>query len=81
MFLLHLILIKIYQVSHGIFPQVLQEAAGGAVSIDNQDPGANGFRPSRQDVFEFIKQCGEGDVSRVSFVASLCQKMCDITTD
>lgn len=83
-FLLHLIFIKIYQVSHSmsvlLFPQVLQEAAGGAVSIDNQDPGANGFRPSRQDVFEFIKQCGEGDVSRVSFVASLsvhvtCQKI------
>ncbi|XP_067225099.1 uncharacterized protein wu:fj29h11 isoform X1 [Chanodichthys erythropterus] len=48
--------------------KVLQDAAGGAVSIDNQDPGANGFRPSRQDVFEFIKQCGEGDVSRLPFI-------------
>lgn len=43
--------------------QVLMETAGGALSIDNQDPGTHGFRPSRQDVFEFIKQCGEGDVS------------------
>lgn len=43
--------------------QTLQETAGGAVSIDNQDPGLYGFRPCRQDVFEFIKQCGEGDVS------------------
>ena len=54
-----------------LFPQILQEAAGGAVSIDSQDPGANGFRPCRQDVFEFIKQCGERDASRVSSVASL----------
>lgn len=46
-----------------LFFQVLQETAGGALSIDNQDPGTYGFRPSRQDVFEFIKQCGEGDVS------------------
>ncbi|XP_058649126.1 uncharacterized protein wu:fj29h11 isoform X2 [Onychostoma macrolepis] len=48
--------------------KVLQEAAGGAVSIDSQDPGMNGFRPCRQDVFEFIKQCGEGDDSRLPFI-------------
>ncbi|KAK7134163.1 hypothetical protein R3I93_017539 [Phoxinus phoxinus] len=48
--------------------KILQEAAGGAVSIDSQDPGANGFRPCRQDVFEFIKQCGEGDASRLPFI-------------
>ncbi|RXN31303.1 hypothetical protein ROHU_036186 [Labeo rohita] len=48
--------------------KVLQEAAGGAVSIDGQDPGVNGFRPCRQDVFEFIKQCGEGDDSRLPFI-------------
>ncbi|XP_077085850.1 uncharacterized protein LOC143737933 [Siphateles boraxobius] len=48
--------------------KILQEAAGGAVSIDSQDPGANGFRPCRQDVFEFIKQCGEGDASRLAFI-------------
>lgn len=51
------------------FFQVLQETAGGVLSIDNQDPGTYGFRPSRQDVFEFIKQCGEGDVS---FQCVLC---------
>uniref|UniRef100_A0A672LXB6 Uncharacterized LOC107595630 n=1 Tax=Sinocyclocheilus grahami TaxID=75366 RepID=A0A672LXB6_SINGR len=48
--------------------KVLQEAAGGAVSIDSQDPGMNGFRPCRQDVFEFINQCGEGDDSRLPFI-------------
>ncbi|KAL1263883.1 hypothetical protein QQF64_004238, partial [Cirrhinus molitorella] len=48
--------------------KVLQEAAGGALSIEGQDPGVNGFRPCRQDVFEFIKQCGEGDDSRLLFI-------------
>ncbi|XDV25913.1 hypothetical protein PO909_029739, partial [Leuciscus waleckii] len=48
--------------------KILQEAAGGAVSIDSQDPGASGFRPRRQDVLEFIKQCGEGDASRLPFI-------------
>ncbi|XP_043085998.1 uncharacterized protein LOC122332685 [Puntigrus tetrazona] len=48
--------------------KVLQEAAGSAVSIDSQDPGVNGFRPCRQDVFEFIKQCGEGDDGRLAFI-------------
>ncbi|XP_065109604.1 uncharacterized protein [Paramisgurnus dabryanus] len=45
--------------------KTLQETAGGALSIDNQDPGLYGFRPCRQDVFEFIKQCGEGDMAFV----------------
>ncbi|XP_056626776.1 uncharacterized protein wu:fj29h11 isoform X3 [Triplophysa dalaica] len=45
--------------------KALQETAGGALSIDNQDPGTYGFRPSRQDVFEFIKQCCEGDLAFV----------------
>lgn len=46
--------------------QILQDAAGGVVAIGNQDIRANGFRPSQQDVYEFIKQCGETDPSRVS---------------
>ncbi|XP_057182526.1 uncharacterized protein LOC130549349 isoform X2 [Triplophysa rosa] len=48
--------------------KVLQETAGGSLSIDNQDPGTYGFRPSRQDVFEFIKQCDEGDEGDLAFV-------------
>ncbi|XP_051958401.1 uncharacterized protein wu:fj29h11 isoform X1 [Xyrauchen texanus] len=48
--------------------KVLQEAAGGAISVDSQDTGMHGFRPCRQDVFEFIKQCGDGDVSRLPFI-------------
>lgn len=46
--------------------KILQEAAGGAVAIGNQDIRAYGFRPSQQDVYEFIKQCGDVDPSRVS---------------
>ncbi|XP_029933405.1 protein NO VEIN isoform X2 [Myripristis murdjan] len=40
--------------------QLLQETVGGAVSLSNSNVEihACGFRVSRQDVFEFIKQCG-----------------------
>ncbi|KAM6951488.1 uncharacterized protein FYW47_015000 [Aplochiton taeniatus] len=40
--------------------QVLQETVGGAVSLSSGSVEGLGcgFRPSRQDVFEFIKQCG-----------------------
>ncbi|MCI4384121.1 hypothetical protein PGIGA_G00034980 [Pangasianodon gigas] len=48
--------------------QILQDAAGGAVAIGNQDVRAYGFRPSQQDVYEFIKQCGEADPSRLPFI-------------
>ncbi|XP_060717612.1 uncharacterized protein wu:fj29h11 [Tachysurus vachellii] len=48
--------------------QILQDAAGGVVAIGNQDIRANGFRPRQQDVYEFIKQCGETDPSRLPFI-------------
>ncbi|XP_046709697.1 protein NO VEIN-like isoform X1 [Silurus meridionalis] len=48
--------------------QILQDAAGGAVAIGNQDFRAYGFRPSQQDVYDFIKQCGEADPSRLPFI-------------
>ncbi|XP_041714657.1 uncharacterized protein wu:fj29h11 isoform X2 [Coregonus clupeaformis] len=47
--------------------QVLQETVGGAVVVGSSSSSGGGqdwqgqgcgFRPSRQDVFEFIKQCG-----------------------
>ncbi|KAM4623633.1 uncharacterized protein ACJ7VT_004679 [Polymixia lowei] len=40
--------------------QLLQEMVGGAVSLGSSNTELQGcsFRPSRQDVFEFIKQCG-----------------------
>ncbi|KAK0132689.1 hypothetical protein N1851_032434 [Merluccius polli] len=43
--------------------QLLQETVGGTVALGGGGGGAelqgsSGFRPSRQDVFEFIKQCG-----------------------
>ncbi|XP_053540833.1 uncharacterized protein wu:fj29h11 isoform X2 [Ictalurus punctatus] len=48
--------------------QILQDAAGGTIAIGNHDVRANGFRPSQQDVYEFIKQCGEADPSRLPFI-------------
>ncbi|XP_072524200.1 uncharacterized protein [Salminus brasiliensis] len=48
--------------------QVLQDSAGGTVAIGNQDFRACGFRPSQQDVYEFIKQCGEADPTRIPFI-------------
>uniref|UniRef100_A0A3B1JM69 Wu:fj29h11 n=1 Tax=Astyanax mexicanus TaxID=7994 RepID=A0A3B1JM69_ASTMX len=48
--------------------QVLQDAAGGTVAISNQDLRSCGFRPSQQDVYEFIKQCGEPDPARIPFI-------------
>lgn len=36
------------------------------MAIGNQNMRAHGFRPSQQDVYDFIKQCGEADPSRVS---------------
>ncbi|XP_053367661.1 uncharacterized protein wu:fj29h11 isoform X2 [Clarias gariepinus] len=48
--------------------QILQDAAGGAVAIGNHDTQASGFRPNKQDVYEFIKQCGEIDPSRLPFI-------------
>ncbi|KAM3842547.1 uncharacterized protein ACN63O_022346, partial [Diretmus argenteus] len=39
--------------------QLLQETVGGSVSLSSSvELQGCGFRPSRQDVFEFIKQCG-----------------------
>ncbi|XP_074518878.1 uncharacterized protein LOC141784855 isoform X2 [Halichoeres trimaculatus] len=41
--------------------QVLQDSLGSAVilGISSMEPSGCGFRPSRQDVFEFINQCGD----------------------
>ncbi|XP_062298890.1 uncharacterized protein wu:fj29h11 isoform X1 [Scomber scombrus] len=40
--------------------QLLQDALGSSLilSSSSMDLAGSGFRPSRQDVFEFIKQCG-----------------------
>ncbi|XP_061564141.1 uncharacterized protein wu:fj29h11 isoform X2 [Cololabis saira] len=39
--------------------QMLQEMLGSFIILgNNMDVAGTGFRPSRQDVFEFIKQCG-----------------------
>ncbi|XP_072339919.1 uncharacterized protein [Scyliorhinus torazame] len=50
---------------HGTFleylakhPQLLEEVAGGSLFLYPQDARACGFRPSHQDVYEFIRQCG-----------------------
>ncbi|KAM7382188.1 hypothetical protein PAMA_012854 [Pampus argenteus] len=40
--------------------QLLQDALGSTLILGsgNMELGGSGFRPTRQDVFEFIKQCG-----------------------
>ncbi|XP_067914661.1 uncharacterized protein wu:fj29h11 isoform X3 [Heterodontus francisci] len=44
-----------YLVKHS---QLLEEAAGGSLFLHSQDTRTCGFRPSHQDVYEFIRQCG-----------------------
>lgn len=41
--------------------QLLQDTLGSALilSSSSMELGGSGFRPTRQDVFEFIKQCGD----------------------
>ncbi|XP_051888907.1 uncharacterized protein wu:fj29h11 isoform X2 [Pristis pectinata] len=43
-----------YLVKHS---QLLEEAAGGSLLLQPQGAGNCGFRPSHQDVYEFIRQC------------------------
>ncbi|XP_048869160.1 uncharacterized protein wu:fj29h11 isoform X2 [Brienomyrus brachyistius] len=45
--------------------QVLQEAGGSVIPLGSQDYSSCGFRPSQQDVYEFIKQCGVEDQDRI----------------
>uniref|UniRef100_A0A8C7R4M3 Wu:fj29h11 n=1 Tax=Oncorhynchus mykiss TaxID=8022 RepID=A0A8C7R4M3_ONCMY len=55
--------------------QVLQETVGSAVVVGSTSGGGGqdwqgqgcGFRPNRQDVFEFIKQCGTTSLSHVEW--------------
>ncbi|XP_078257611.1 LOW QUALITY PROTEIN: uncharacterized protein LOC144594664 [Rhinoraja longicauda] len=44
-----------YLVKHS---QLLEEAAGGSLFLQPQEARNCGFRPSHQDVYEFIRQCG-----------------------
>ncbi|XP_072882566.1 uncharacterized protein [Hemitrygon akajei] len=44
-----------YLVKHS---QLLEEAAGGILFLQPQSVRNCGFRPSHQDVYEFIRQCG-----------------------
>uniref|UniRef100_W5MY83 Wu:fj29h11 n=1 Tax=Lepisosteus oculatus TaxID=7918 RepID=W5MY83_LEPOC len=46
--------------------QILKEAGVGALPLSSWDSRACGFRPSQQDVFEFLKQCGVEGQDRVS---------------
>lgn len=40
--------------------QLLQDALGSALFLgSNMELTGSSFRPTRQDVFEFIKQCGD----------------------
>ncbi|KPP78089.1 hypothetical protein Z043_102444 [Scleropages formosus] len=51
-----------------LHPQILQEAGGRSIALSSQENAACGFRPSRQDIFEFIKQCGSEDQDRIQSV-------------
>ncbi|XP_062381766.1 uncharacterized protein wu:fj29h11 isoform X2 [Sardina pilchardus] len=46
----------------------LQQAVGGSILIGSASSGVCGFRPSQQDVFEFISQCGDIDPARLKFI-------------
>ncbi|KAK7918618.1 hypothetical protein WMY93_009902 [Mugilogobius chulae] len=53
--------------------QLLQECLGSALFLSSSSVslGGGGYRPTRQDVFEFIKQCGDldyADPEQLSFV-------------
>ncbi|KAJ8246365.1 hypothetical protein GJAV_G00266920 [Gymnothorax javanicus] len=50
--------------------QILQEAGGGALVLSSQDAQPCGFKPSRQDVFEFIRQCGVENQDKIPFIES-----------
>ncbi|XP_028675398.2 uncharacterized protein LOC114665152 isoform X1 [Erpetoichthys calabaricus] len=45
--------------------QILQEAGGGALMISNQDVKNCSLRPSQQDVYELIRQCGVTDQTKI----------------
>ncbi|XP_039595107.1 protein NO VEIN [Polypterus senegalus] len=45
--------------------QILQEAGGGALMISNQDVKNCSLRPSQQDVYELIRQCGATDQTKI----------------
>ncbi|XP_072312808.1 uncharacterized protein [Eucyclogobius newberryi] len=61
--------------------QLLQECLGSALFLSSSSAaqlGDGGFKPTRQDVFEFIKQCGDlnhTDPEQLSFIeAALCSQ-------
>ncbi|XP_043571064.1 protein NO VEIN isoform X1 [Chiloscyllium plagiosum] len=55
--------------------QLLEETAGGSLFLCAQDTGICGFRPSHQDVYEFIRQCGTlGDSMFPAIEAALCKQ-------
>ncbi|XP_023257114.1 uncharacterized protein LOC111651359 [Seriola lalandi dorsalis] len=55
--------------------QLLQDTLGSSLIVGGggMEPGGSGFRPSRQDVFEFIKQCSDvtsTDPDELSYIES-----------
>ncbi|GCC17061.1 hypothetical protein chiPu_0017434 [Chiloscyllium punctatum] len=55
--------------------QLLEETAGGSLFLYPQDTGMCGFRPSHQDVHEFIRQCGTlGDSMFPAIEVALCKQ-------
>ncbi|XP_048467027.1 protein NO VEIN-like [Rhincodon typus] len=55
--------------------QLLEETAGGSLFLHPQDAGTCGLRPSYQDVYEFIRQCGSLEESMFPTIkAALCNQ-------
>ncbi|XP_041077227.1 protein NO VEIN-like isoform X2 [Polyodon spathula] len=50
--------------------QVLQEAGGAALVLSSQDSRICGYRPSQQDIYELIRQCGVADQERFHDIES-----------
>ncbi|XP_058848447.1 uncharacterized protein LOC117424580 isoform X2 [Acipenser ruthenus] len=50
--------------------QILQEAGGAALVLSNQDSRICGYRPSQQDIYELIRQCGVADQERFHDIES-----------
>ncbi|RXM31499.1 hypothetical protein EOD39_1724 [Acipenser ruthenus] len=53
--------------------QILQEVGGAALVLSNQDSRICSYRPSQQDIYDLIRQCGVADQERFHDIESaLC---------
>ncbi|MGH0153085.1 UNVERIFIED_CONTAM: hypothetical protein FKN15_023719 [Acipenser sinensis] len=50
--------------------QILQEVGGAALVLSNQDSRICSYRPSQQDIYDLIRQCGVADQERFHDIES-----------